>query len=251
MRLDSVRFRTTFIMIVSSVLVLSTNYVSAGFEDKIREEDETVINLLSENYKVSEPQFVSTDNDILSMIPPKANLENLNDFLFVGDSFTAILQGTIKRNTDNVYVHAKSGSAPSYWLNKVDDMPDNSKVKGVVLLIGVNGASTDANKRDVKTLISSLANKYHDKTIYVQKVFPTGLNFKTANPTSFNRSISTLNEIISAHCETIENVRFINTQDGFVDSNGYLIHSNDGLHISESYNQQFYDNIFKAVKETK
>lgn len=176
-------------------------------------------------------------------------VNNLNNFVFVGDSFTSRLSNTIKsNNNNNVYVHAKGGSAPSYWIDKVPSMPDNSKVNGVVVLIGVNGASTDANKRDVKTLITALANKYPNKTIYVQKVFPTGKNFKSANPASFNKKIDTLNSIIESHCNTLGNVKFINTQSGFVDSNGYLIKTDDGLHINYSENQKFYDNILNAVK---
>ena len=39
---------------------------------------------------------------------------------------------------------------------------------------------------------------------------------------------------------------------GFVDSSGYLIHHNgDGLHIDSKYNNQFYNNIFNAVKNAE
>lgn len=174
---------------------------------------------------------------------------NLNNFLFIGDSFTVGIQNIINSKNSNAYVYAKSGSRPSYWLDKVDSMPNSSKINGVCLLIGVNGASTSVNKSDVKTLINKLSAKYPDKTIYVQKVFPVGREFTGANPASFNKSIASLNSVIEYHCETKSNVKFIDTTTGFVDSNGYLIHDNgDGLHISGSYSKTFYNNILSAIK---
>ena len=173
---------------------------------------------------------------------------NLNNFLFVGDSFTVLLSNTIKSNNNNVYIHAKSGSMPSYWLDKVSSMPSNSNVDGVVLLIGVNGAGYESNKADVKTLINKLSAKYPNKTIYVQKIFPVGKNFKSANPTTFNSKINSLNSVIKTHCQSVKNATFIDTTSGFVDSNGYLINTNDGLHISSSYNSKFYSNILNAIK---
>ena len=178
--------------------------------------------------------------------------KNLNNFLFVGDSFTVLLQNTIKAKNSNVYIHAKSGSRPSYWLDKVSSMPSNSSVDGVVLLIGVNGASTEANKTDTKALINKLSERYPNKTIYVQKVFPVGRAFTGANPATFNSKIASLNSVIQAHCNTVSNAKFIDTTSGFVDNSGYLIHHNgDGLHIDSKYNNQFYNNIFNAVKNAE
>ena len=175
--------------------------------------------------------------------------ENLNNFLFIGDSFTYLMKDTIASKNDNVYIHAKSGSMPGYWIDKVSSMPSNSNVDGVVLLIGVNGAGYESNKTDVKTLINKLSAKYPNKTIYVQKVFPVGRAFTSANPYNFNQKIASLNSVIKSHCSTVSNAKFIDTTSGFVDSNGYLIHHNgDGLHIASSYNNQFYNNIFNAVK---
>ena len=59
---------------------------------------------------------------------------DLNNFLFVGDSFTYLMKDTIASKNKNVYIHAKSGSMPGYWIDKVSSMPKNSKVDGVVLL---------------------------------------------------------------------------------------------------------------------
>lgn len=179
-------------------------------------------------------------------------IKNLNKFLFVGDSFTVLLSNTIKSKNSNIYIHAKVGSMPGYWLDKVSSMPNNSKVDGVVLLIGVNGAGYESNKTNTKSLINKLSSKYPNKTIYVQKVFPVGRSFTSTNPYKFNQKISSLNSVIKSHCNTVPNAKYINATSGFVDSNGYLIHHNgDGLHIASSYNNQFYNNIFNAIKNVE
>ena len=54
----------------------------------------------------------------------------------------------------------------------------NEEVKGG-LPIGVNGATFSDNIPNKQKLISSLVEKYKNKTIYVQEVFPVG---KTENP---------------------------------------------------------------------
>ena len=174
--------------------------------------------------------------------------ENLNNFLFIGDSFTYLMKDTIASNNDNVYIHAKSGSRPSYWIDRVADMPENDAVEGIVLLIGVNGASTDENKKDVITLMNKISEKYPDKKVYVQKIFPVGANFHAKG---FNEKIDVLNEIIENHVNTLDNFTRIDTTTGFVDENGNLKHTYDELHIENSYNQMFYDNIFKAIQEAE
>lgn len=177
---------------------------------------------------------------------------DLNNFLFVGDSFTYLMKDTIASKNKNVYIHAKSGSMPRYWIDKVSSMPKNSKVDGVVLLIGVNGAGYESNRTDIKILINKLSERYPDKTIYVQKIFPVGRAFKSANPYSFNQKILGLNSVIECHCKKVDNAVFINTTSGFIDNNGYLLnHSGDGLHIASKYNNKFYSNIFNAVKKAE
>ena len=74
-------------------------------------------------------------------------------------------------------------------LKHFDELPRNSEVKGVVLLIGVNGATFSDNIPNKQKLISSLVEKYKNKTIYVQEVFPVGKNFENANPDDFNKAI--------------------------------------------------------------
>ena len=61
---------------------------------------------------------------------------------------------TIQKYTTGSYVNAKGGAFPSHWLQNFNQMPDNSNVKGVVLLIGINGISreSDVYKRQLHQL---------------------------------------------------------------------------------------------------
>ena len=171
---------------------------------------------------------------------------NLNNFLFIGDSFTSRIKNTIQSKAKDSYVRAKGGAFPSYWLDNFSQMPDSNNVKGVVLLIGINGISRESNLTD------KLSKKYSDKTIYVQRVFPVGKGYAGYNNTqvaNYNKNrINPFNASIKAYCNTKSNVKFIDTTSGFVDANGFLINcETDGLHILDSYSTKFYNNIQTAV----
>ena len=177
---------------------------------------------------------------------------NLNNFLFIGDSFTSRIKNTIQSKAKDSYVRAKGGAFPSYWLDNFSQMPDSNNVKGIVLLIGINGISRESNLTDTKTLIDKLSKKYSDKTIYVQRVFPVGKGYAGYNNTqvaNYNKNrINPFNASIKAYCNTKSNVKFIDTTSGFVDTNGFLINcETDGLHILDSYSTKFYNNIQTAV----
>ena len=134
---------------------------------------------------------------------------NLDGYLFVGDSYTVLLKDTIKKHNPNAIVKAVSGVQPGYWLEHFDELPRNSEVKGVVLLIGVNGATFSDNIPNKQKLISSLVEKYKNKTIYVQEVFPVGKNFENANPDDFNKAIDNNNETTKKYCNRYDNVFYI------------------------------------------
>ena len=177
--------------------------------------------------------------------------KNLNDFLFVGDSFTARMENIIKSKNEMVYVYAQGGSRPSYWLDKVDEMPDKNNIDSVSLLIGVNGITASTNIRDTKALINQLIVKYPDKTIYVQRVFPVGKNFTGGSPVTYNKAINEYNKQLKEFCSTKSNVKIIDATKGFIDNKGYLTSTTDGLHIDNSKGGKFYNNIFSSIKNAE
>ncbi|MEG1410134.1 MAG: hypothetical protein RSD36_09865 [Terrisporobacter sp.] len=100
-------------------------------------------------------------------------------------------------------------------------MPNSSSVDGISLLLGVNGMNAsqyNSTVSDMKTLINKLVNKYPNKIISVQKVFPLGKNFSKA---TLNRIIN-YNAIIKSYCNNFTNVKFIDATSGLVTDDGYL-----------------------------
>ena len=176
---------------------------------------------------------------------------NLDGYLFLGDSYTVLLQETIKEHNPNAIIKAVTGVQPEYWIEHFDELPDNEDVEGVVLLIGVNGAAYSDNIPNKKKLISDLVEKYTDKTIYVQEVFPVGENFTNANPVSFNEAITNNNKESKKYCDNYDNVYYINATDGLVTEDGYLKFTKDGLHIASDKQEKFYNNIVSAVYKEK
>ena len=173
----------------------------------------------------------------------------LDKFLFVGDSYTDLLRSTIEANASDTIIRAKSGCYPSYWLDNFDKMPNPSKVEGVCLLIGVNGMDEGyykTNVKDTEILIKKLSNKYSNKEIYVQKVFPLGDNYPKVKHKI--KLISEFNQEIEDYCKTMPNVEVIDTTEGLVDDKGYLkYHDSDGIHIKYDKYDKFFNNIGREI----
>jgi len=94
-------------------------------------------------------------------------VNNLNNFLFIGDSFTERLSDTIKLNNDKVYVCALGGTTPGYWIDRVKNMPKD--VEAVVLLIGTNGIIISKFKQTYKLIITISQNKLVIINLYIKK----------------------------------------------------------------------------------
>ena len=197
------------------------------------------------SYGYISSKYVTIDNSNSSV------RKNLNDFLFIGDSFTARMENTIKSKNDAIYVYAQGGSRPSYWLDKVDEMPDKDSIDSISLLIGVNGITNPTNITYTKALINQLIVRYPDKTIYVQKVFPVGENFTDGSPIDHNKAIAKYNKELIEFCETKSNVKVIDTTKDFINNEGYLNSTSDGLHIDKSKENKFYNNILNAIKSAQ
>ena len=175
---------------------------------------------------------------------------SLDGFLFVGDSYTAFMKDTINANTKNHHIVAKSGVVPSYWLDNFNQMPSNSKVKGLTILLGVNGIKAykyDETLKDMKVLLNKLASKYPDKKIYVQKVHPLGKNFSR----HIINDITRYNNEIEKFCQTKSNLVIIDSSKGLVTSDGYLKYPDwEGIHHIPSKYETYYNNIGKAILDT-
>ena len=175
-------------------------------------------------------------------------IKNLNRFLFVGDSFTYNIRKNIYANTDDAIIRAKGSVGADYWIRNFSQMPSNSSVKGVVLQIGINHLGESYNIRDTKTLIKKLRDKYTNKTIYVQRLFPVGHNYTDKNKYTAQREIKEFNSSIKSYCNSLKNVEYIDTTSGFIRSDGFLKYEDpEGVHISWQYFEKYYQNIENAV----
>lgn len=221
---------------VEIVRVTSTNWYKIKYED---------------SYAYVKGEYIKPTESTTKTKLTIGKRKNLDNFLFVGDSFTQRISDTIKSNNQIEEVFAQGGSRSSYWLDKVDEMPDKNNVDGVALLIGVNGVTESTNIRDTKALINQLIVKYPDKKIYVQKVFPVGENFTEGDPVNHNKLIKKYNQELEEFCATKSNIKMIDATKGFVNKKGYLINTSDGLHIDETMNNDFYNNIFNSIRKAE
>lgn len=221
---------------VEIVRVTSTNWYKIKYED---------------SYAYVKGEYIKLTESTTKTKLTIGKRKNLDNFLFVGDSFTQRIADTIKSNNQIEEVFAQGGSRSSYWLDKVDEMPDKNNVDGVALLIGVNGVTESTNIRDTKALINQLIVKYPDKKIYVQKVFPVGENFTEGDPVNHNKLIKKYNQELEEFCATKSNIKMIDATKGFVNKKGYLINTSDGLHIDETMNNDFYNNIFNSIRKAE
>lgn len=202
--------------------------------------------VLSNNGDIDNMEYVVSEQP--KKTPEKINLDG---YLFLGDSYTVLLKDTIKKHNPSAIIKAVEGVQPDYWIENFNDLPKNKDVKGVVLLIGVNGATCSNNIADKEKLISSLSKKYKNKTIYVQEVFPVGKKFSNANPKSFNKAIKNHNKETKKYCDRYDKVYYINATNNLITEDGYLKFTNDGLHIAGNKQETFYKNIVSAVGKSK
>lgn len=164
-----------------------------------------------------------------------STIDSLEDVVFIGDSFTVGLEQSNLINNASFY--AKVGVAPQYWLDHFSELPaDSDDVKAICVLLGVNNPY---QIDEMKQLITNLTQQYPNKNIYVQRVFPVGINYTYADRDVLNAQIDTFNNEIESYCSNVSKVRFIDTTTGYINSNGVIESSllqNDGLHL-KSYDR--------------
>jgi len=179
--------------------------------------------------------------------------KDLDGFLFVGDSFTNNIRKNINSNAKNTVIRAKGSVTAKYWINHFGQMPANSsKIKGVILQIGINDIGERYNISNTKTLIKKLSKKYSNKTIYVHRLFPIGTKYKFGNKYTTQKQIKSYNASIKSYCSTLKNVKYIDATSGFINSNGYLKYQDpEGTHISWQYLGKYYNNIEAAVNRVR
>lgn len=184
-------------------------------------------------------------------------MATLDNFLFVGDSFTDGLKnygigdsyGKNCKFVCKVGITAKGLMGSTYWKK----MPDPKEVKGVVLLVGINGWQSTTNGSDIDTLIQKLLNKYTNCNVYVQRVFPVNSDYDKGYSGGWkncNNAVSKINSGRKAFCDKTSRAVYIDTTKGF--SSDAVLNKNqshDGLHILDY--GKWRNNIVEAIKNAK
>lgn len=182
------------------------------------------------------------------------NKENLENNLYIGDSFTVRMASEL----EDLNIEFSMAAEPSKTIADMKEfgLPDSNPNR-IVLLGGINNFLTDtftddSGNRTVNIdseieLIEQLQSKY-DCPIYVQAVFPVSEIFKQSHPEMDNNEIEMYNLMLYYYCMNTDNVTYIDTRTGFTDENGYLINYDDGLHLSWDAYSIWLSNIAASIK---
>ena len=167
------------------------------------------------------------------------------NLLFLGDSFTEMLNTNVDLTGKGHTVKATVGWNPSDWLKdeNFNTLPEADTIDGVVVLLGINGVMNSNQVTDMKTLLDKLIVKYPNKTINVQKVFPVGTNYSVGGvtPAQINSAVETYNTEIKNYCSTKSELLFIDTTSNLVGTDGTLLNQDtEGIHISGKDNYELW-----------
>lgn len=170
-------------------------------------------------------------------------------YLFIGDSYAARLESE-GYSKENVIIYAVPGITAKKLNDGRKEFPDIKPDK-VVLCVGINSLveMTEGNIEieDEKQLIFNLREQY-GVPVYVQKVFPVGKALVESKPILTVENIEEYNRLLKVYCDKEEGVLFFDPQEGFLDEEGYLLHTEDNLHIADDYMELYYRNIMKEIQ---
>lgn len=200
----------------------------------------------------------------------------LNNWLFVGDSFTDLLDGTSSKGSawpeaevwtenyaskDGFNVFGYSGYTTAEIYDKLQSgsgLP--SSANGIVVLAGINdlkdGRSIPEIKSSMGDIVDFLQSKYPNTPIYIQKVFPFA-DWTVCNEDSENKDVpgntNSVNNLSKEYVNLANekgNVYVVDTRSGFINDCGMIgDRSYDGTHISPDYYDDWLANIKSALKD--
>lgn len=191
--------------------------------------------------------------------------DNINGFLFIGDSLTAGLKennclseasvmGVVSSSANNWNKYL-DGESPGFDFSHIS-LPDTAN--GISVTLGINslnienGGSTsgiaDSTLNQTKTLLSKLEAKYPNTPIYVQRVFPIGNKASGYDMEKTNQVVNEYNEKIKSYCAE-KGYTYIDATNGLIDSEGNLDSSvtSDGVHFTSNGYSTWESNIRSAI----
>ncbi len=179
------------------------------FEKDIHSEAECYFIYNSKNALEEAEETKSSSNNSTD----SSTAENLEGFLFVGDSITVGLStnGGIK---DKVTFIAETGVGSNYWIKNFDKIEEVKDVKGVNVFLGTN--DWDWGLNNLEDLLEKIHNQFNSVQIYVDGLLPD-------NQPGVNKADrDNFTENVKKYCEEKEYLTFIDASVGVeMEENGF------------------------------
>lgn len=220
---------------------------------------------------MAEVMYVSAGGGSGSYGGNSAGITSLDNFLFIGDSRTDKAVGIynkVKNEGSNIEVWGAGGTAPvdwisitetgsgtnRYWNSSYGDsvthnitLPDKSKVKGVSIALGVNGADEIEN---MKKVLNNLLSRYPNTPIFVNSTIYVASSWNSYGngASDWNSRIDNFNSKMQEFCNTNSNLYYIDVSQDLHKSN-FLNdqYSLDGIHLNDSGNDKYIQNLKNAI----
>lgn len=202
------------------------------------------------NYGVCEIKVIPVDNPEISArcyisisTEDKKDYTTLNNALFIGDGRIAEMNNLGILN--KLYVDAKADVDITYFNNRINTYPINPTC--IIVMPNINDLS-DQGAFNVKTLLTTLKNKYPTKNIYLVTPLPVGVNYESSKLYSeVNNQITKFNSLIKDYANLL-NVKSVNANLNLV-TNGTLnsYYSKDGYYLTQTGYRILCNNITNTI----
>ena len=202
------------------------------------------------NYGVCEIKVIPVDNPEISArcyisisTEDKKDYTTLNNALFIGDGRIAEMNNLGILN--KLYVDAKADVDISYFNSRINTYPVNPTC--IIVMPNINDLS-DQGAFNVKTLLTTLKNKYPTKNIYLVTPLPVGVNYESSKLYSeVNNQITKFNSLIKDYANLL-NVKSVNANLNLV-TNGTLnsYYSKDGYYLTQTGYRILCNNITNTI----
>lgn len=202
------------------------------------------------NYGICEIKVIPVDNPEISArcyisisTEDKKNYTTLNNALFIGDGRIAEMNNLGILN--KLYVDAKGDVDITYFNSRINTYPVNPTC--IIVMPNINDLS-DQGAFNVKTLLTTLKNKYPTKNIYLVTPLPVGVNYESSKLYSeVNNQITKFNSLIKDYANLL-NVKSVNANLNLV-TNGTLnsYYSKDGYYLTETGYRILCNNITNTI----
>lgn len=202
------------------------------------------------NYGICEIKVIPVDNPEISArcyisisTEDKKDYTTLNNALFIGDGRIAEMNNLGILN--KLYVDAKADVDITYFNSRINTYPVNPTC--IIVMPNINDLS-DQGAFNVKTLLTTLKNKYPTKNIYLVTPLPVGVNYESSKLYSeVNNQIIKFNSLIKDYANLL-NVKSVNANLNLV-TNGTLnsYYSKNGYYLTQTGYRILCNNITNTI----